>query len=340
MKDLVSICIPVYNGGKYLRQCLDSVLSQTFQNIEILIVDDCSTDDSPEIVQQYLKIHPSIRYFKNEKNLGLTGNWNKCIELANGEWIKFVFQDDFIENNCIEVFLSYAKNSNVPLLVSRRRFYTGGNLSLKMEKYYSGGLPSLSQINVESHNDIISPEKVSNTAVKYMAMNFIGEPTVTFFSTSVVKKHGYFNSALEQICDLEFVLRLGSIYGIVSIPHELTTFRIHTESVTSTNIATKFYKLAWLEPVKFAHLLLFSDQYINFRNSLTDYYRKKLEIYFHVRGYEAWKKAGKNKAWLADFNEAEISFPHLNDVKRPAFTTRIIYFMIYFRRILNKIAGR
>lgn len=93
----VSICIPTYNGARYLEACLDSVLSQTYKNIEILVVDDGSTDATLKILGRYVASDQRIRLVRNvvvsnEHNLGLVGNWNHCIELSQDEWIKFVYR--------------------------------------------------------------------------------------------------------------------------------------------------------------------------------------------------------------------------------------------------------
>ena len=83
---LVSICIPVYNGEKYLAQALESCIGQTYPNVEIIVCDDRSSDNSLEVIAALSS--PLIRIHQNEKNLGLVGNWKKCIEMAKGEWIK------------------------------------------------------------------------------------------------------------------------------------------------------------------------------------------------------------------------------------------------------------
>jgi glycosyltransferase involved in cell wall biosynthesis len=74
---LISVCIPVYNGAAYLEDCLQSVIAQTYSNIEILLVDDGSTDDSISIIEKFSQKDSRIRLVRNQKNLGLTGNWIK-----------------------------------------------------------------------------------------------------------------------------------------------------------------------------------------------------------------------------------------------------------------------
>ena len=101
----VSVCIPTYNGALYLQECMESILGQTFVGIEILAVDDRSSDKTRAILDSFAKRDARVRILSNARNLGLVGNWNRCIELAQGEWIKFVFQDDWIAPECLERML-------------------------------------------------------------------------------------------------------------------------------------------------------------------------------------------------------------------------------------------
>src|ERR1051325_8445652 len=98
----VSVCVPTYNGSAYVGDCLRSIQAQTFDDFEILVVDDDSDDQTWEIVAQYGKADARIRSVTNPRRLGLVGNWNRCVELSRGEWIKFVFQDDVLKRNCLE----------------------------------------------------------------------------------------------------------------------------------------------------------------------------------------------------------------------------------------------
>jgi glycosyltransferase involved in cell wall biosynthesis len=316
MRPLVSICIPVYNGGQYLRECLDSAVAQTYDNVEIVIVDDCSTDNSADIILEYLKLFPAMRYSVNAKNLGLTENWNECIRQAKGEWIKFVFQDDRIGKNCIEVFLQYAGKYDCPLFVSERVFLTEPELPVKERIYYLEILPTLSRIDIRKEDDFITKDEISNAAVRYMSMNIIGEPTVMFFKRKIVEERGYYNNNLEQICDLEFALRIASNEGMVYVPQRLSEFRIHSGSATSRNLSVKHYRLSNLEPVKLAALLLFDPAYSIFRKSLNLMNKYKLKTYFEVRGYEAWMNAKKSQAAMDAFKQAEGQFPVMGQVKK------------------------
>ena len=101
MNELVSIVVPIYNVEKYLSKCIDSLISQTYKNLEIILVNDGSTDQSGEIAQQYAKQDSRIRYIV-QKNKGLGGARNTGLEYAKGNYILFIDSDDYIRNNMVE----------------------------------------------------------------------------------------------------------------------------------------------------------------------------------------------------------------------------------------------
>lgn len=98
----VSICIPAYNGENFISKAIESCLKQTYENIEIVIVDDCSIDNTLYIVQNYLKKDKRIKLYKNKRNLGLSKNFLKSFILAKGEYIQHLGQDDWLDINYIE----------------------------------------------------------------------------------------------------------------------------------------------------------------------------------------------------------------------------------------------
>ncbi len=94
MNPKVSVIMSVYNGAEYLREAIDSILNQTFSDFEFLIVDDCSNDNSPQILEEYVKKDNRVRIITNEFNLGLTKNLNTAIRQAKGEYIARFDCDD------------------------------------------------------------------------------------------------------------------------------------------------------------------------------------------------------------------------------------------------------
>jgi glycosyltransferase involved in cell wall biosynthesis len=284
-RPLVSICIPTYNGEKFLDECLDACVHQTFADYEIVICDDGSSDSTIDIVKKYAALHSRIRYFVNEKNLGLVGNWNQCIKKAEGEWIKFVFQDDYITRDCLEKFVARIDDS-VRLMVSERNFLLPTGLSPDKQAYYTSGVRTLRNTTT-FRGEVFSPQLISSLAVENLALNFIGEPSLIFFRKDLVSAHGYFSDALQQICDLEFVLRIGARYGLHYIPEKLCLFRVHEQSTTAANIRNKYFELRYMEPLIFAWFLLYNQEYDRFRGHLNVFQSLKLKTYFRLKAYQA-----------------------------------------------------
>lgn len=98
----VSVIIPIYNVEKYLERCLDSVVNQTYKNLEIICVNDCSPDDSCKIVKEYIKKDKRIQLLNREKNGGLSAARNSGLEVATGEYIYFLDSDDWIDSDFLE----------------------------------------------------------------------------------------------------------------------------------------------------------------------------------------------------------------------------------------------
>jgi|AKZA01.1.fsa_nt_gi Glycosyltransferases involved in cell wall biogenesis len=112
MSALVSIIIPVYNGEKYILRCLNSIEQQTYENIEVIILNDGSIDNTDTIVIDYARGQEKIRYYYHE-NVGVGNTRNKGIDLANGEFITFVDADDTIEREYVSTLVHKINNQNV-----------------------------------------------------------------------------------------------------------------------------------------------------------------------------------------------------------------------------------
>jgi glycosyltransferase involved in cell wall biosynthesis len=112
----VSICIPVYNSSKLCIQAIESALNQKFEDYEVIIVDDASTDDTAEVVRQY-EGRSRVRVFYNEVNTGMTGNWNKCLQLAKGKYISFVHHDDTLKDSFLaDLHKIILENANLGII--------------------------------------------------------------------------------------------------------------------------------------------------------------------------------------------------------------------------------
>ena len=111
MSDLVSIIMPNYNGSKYLAESLRSVISQTYENWELIIIDDCSTDNSIEIIKKFQLSNNKIRLFVNDKNMGAAFSRNVALQKARGRWIAFLDSDDLWINSKLEMQIEFMINN-------------------------------------------------------------------------------------------------------------------------------------------------------------------------------------------------------------------------------------
>ena len=114
----VSIIVPVYNEEEYVSTCLDSLINQTLDDIEIITIDDNSTDNSLNILLDYAKKYPNIKVYHNEKNIGQGASRNRGLSLATGEYIGFVDSDDYIRNTMYEDMYKAVLNNNYPEVVT------------------------------------------------------------------------------------------------------------------------------------------------------------------------------------------------------------------------------
>lgn len=110
MSNLVSIIMPSYNTGRFIKETIESVLVQSHSNWELIIVDDCSTDNTDEIVGQYLA-DTRICYIKNEKNSGAAVSRNRALRKAKGKWIAFLDSDDLWEQDKLEKQISFMQDN-------------------------------------------------------------------------------------------------------------------------------------------------------------------------------------------------------------------------------------
>lgn len=132
---LVSIIMPVYNVGKFLNRCVDSILCQTYENFELIAVNDGSTDNSLEILKNYQKNDRRIKLI-NIDNAGVSNARNVGISKASGEWFIFADSDDWLEKNSVEKLLSHAKTEGVDIVIGNHSFdYDDEKLS-KFPNFY------------------------------------------------------------------------------------------------------------------------------------------------------------------------------------------------------------
>lgn len=112
MQALISVIVPIYNAAPYILRCLESIVAQSYQPIECLLIDDCGTDDSMQLVDQFITHYDGYIHFyiiHHEQNIGLSGARNTGMKAANGDYIYFLDSDDAITPNCIETLTNLAE---------------------------------------------------------------------------------------------------------------------------------------------------------------------------------------------------------------------------------------
>jgi glycosyltransferase involved in cell wall biosynthesis len=257
MEPLISICIPTYNGAKHLRECLDSVITQTFKDFEILVVDDCSSDDTLSIAREYAERDNRIRIKQNERNLGLVNNWNHCVELASGEWVKFVFQDDYMHETCIEKLIGNV-DPETSIICCRRKFCFGEDIEPRIRMCY---LSLLTLDALFPNKTKISPVEFCNAVIERYNINFIGEPSNIMFRKNMFFQLGKFNPHLISLCDYEYWIRVAINRGLSYIPEALTTFRVHKLGTTALDREKRIYRMCILDPLLILHEFCFNHLY-------------------------------------------------------------------------------
>lgn len=131
MEELISVIVPIYNAEKYLEQCIKSIVNQTYKNIEIILVDDGSIDESHKICDEY-KEKDSRIIVVHKKNGGVSSARNTGLNLAKGDWIAFIDADDWVEKEYLEELICNAKEKNVNIsMCGYNRISNNGNKEKK-----------------------------------------------------------------------------------------------------------------------------------------------------------------------------------------------------------------
>ena len=123
---LVSILIPVYNREKIIGETISSAINQTYKNIEIIIIDNCSTDNTWTVIKEFSKKDNRIRIFRNKENVGPVKNWEHCVKEARGEYGKFLWSDDLIASKFIEKTIPFLNNKNIGFVYTATEIFKDG----------------------------------------------------------------------------------------------------------------------------------------------------------------------------------------------------------------------
>ncbi len=218
----VSVCIPTYNYGRFIGDAIDSVLSQTFTDFELIVVDNCSTDNTREIVEKYVALDKRIKYIRNDENIGMVQNWNRCIQYAAGEYIKILCADDVLKPTSLEKSVRILDNfPGVSVVTSARTIVTKDLRPQSILTYFN-------------KSTIIPGQDIIRVCLAMDMTNVIGEPTAVLFRNKDAKRG--FDTRYKQIVDLEMWLDLLERGTLAYIHEELCMIRQHESQVTHENL--------------------------------------------------------------------------------------------------------
>ena len=345
----VSVLIPSFNGAAYFGESLTCAVEQTFGDVEIFVVDDGSRDATAEIARDCARRDPRVRVVVNERNFGLVGNWARCIELARGEWLKFVFQDDLIDPTCVEELHAEGERSGCPLVFCRRRYLFAEGTPEPVRQFYRDHA-RLTDERFPSRG-FVSPQRVAQMILEAPTpeSNFIGEPIAVLFKKSLIEQYGPFNPLIAVSCDSEFWQRVGVNVGVAHVPVELASFRVHQAATTSSLLRDREYRMNVLDPVLVLHEQAFHPAFEPLRTvareqgkSLEAMFREKAVWAFNTARHLASPAGGGNGIALQDWRRAAASLPRLAQIeaqaaKMPSIAARAI---AKAKRLLSAAAQR
>ncbi|MDQ5984350.1 MAG: hypothetical protein CSYNP_00043 [Syntrophus sp. SKADARSKE-3] len=201
--ELVSIIIPAFNHGRYLRQAIDSVLMQDYPNIELIVLDDGSTDNTRAVLESY----GDAFYWETHPNMGQANTLNKGWQQAKGSILSYLSADDILMPDAVSSSLAYLKGDIV---------LTYGDFNL-----------------IDPSSKIIRQVAAPEFSYLEMFCKFICQPGPGVFMTRrAYEAAGGWDSTLKQMPDHEYWLRLGLVGPFVRVPKVLAAFRVHDDSLT------------------------------------------------------------------------------------------------------------
>lgn len=206
----ITVAIPVYNCEKTLKKCLDSIINQTFEEIEILIINDGSPDNSEEICLDYIKKDERIKYVRRE-NGGLASVRNLALETSNGEYLCFIDSDDYIDLNALSFMYEKAQKEKSDIVLCG--YYTENGNAVQRVYYKGENVDTLDVIELKAKN-LIDPawnklyrlDFLKGTGVKFPEGEYYED---TFFNLSLIPYNPKITVCEE--CFYHYVLNMGSI---------------------------------------------------------------------------------------------------------------------------------
>lgn len=308
MKPYISVIMSVYNGETYLAEAIESVINQTFKDWELIIINDCSTDTTGEILADFASKDERIKVYANEVNLKLPASLNKAISLCSGKYIARMDADDIcLADRFEKQFKFMEENSDIDL--SSCRF-----LTLKNGVFASGGAGG----------------RCDFEALKTMLLvaNPILHPGV-IAKAEVIKKLGY-DTTLTCTEDLELWTRMVmNNYKIEILPECLLIYRLHDKQITSTTLERQHTEVLKIEQKYYASLFKEMDEKTQEFYISGIYFKENTDVNKYL-SYAKWLRKVANKSF-GKRNINYVLFEILAEYKRCGISkAEVIKAMILF----------
>lgn len=274
----ISIIMSVYNGETYLKEAIDSVINQTFKEWELIIVNDCSTDSTAEILADFAIKDERIKVHSNEVNLKLPTSLNKAISLSRGKYIARMDADDICLPQRFEKQYKFMEE-NTDVALSSCQFMT-----VKNGVYMSGGAGG----------------RCDDNAIR--ALLLVGNPILHpgVIAKAEVMKKLYYDTSLTCTEDLELWTRMVmENYKIEIIPECLMIYRLHDKQITSTTLERQHIEVLKIQQKFYGTLLKEMDNQIGNFYISGIYFRENPNIHKFLE-YTVWLKKVLNKNFDKD----------------------------------------
>jgi len=230
----ISVLIPTYNYARFLPEAIESVLAQDFQDFELLVVDDASSDNTAEVVRPFCARDARVRFAVNSSNLGMVNNWNQCLEQARGEYIKFLFGDDklFHPQALSKLLALMSAHPSAALAASARAILDEKSNPVDVYRDLADGC----------HDG----RKIIAACLMRNGKNLVGEPSAVLFRKADARRG--FDPRYGQVVDVEMWFHLMEKGNLAYTREPLCAFRCHPRQQTEVNTASG---MAWKESARF-----------------------------------------------------------------------------------------
>lgn len=254
---LISIIVPVYKTAQYLPKCLDSIIRQTYKNLEIIVVDDGSPDNSYRICQEYAKIDDRIKIIQ-QKNSGVSKARNNALNVCSGDYIGFVDSDDFIDEDMYEHLLNLIKENNGDIAICNYTF---------IDTYGNKEDPMVSISNVPNYK-VFDTKNATEEIMKIKDNLFVGHVWDKLFKKDSIKEL-FFLEDIHCYEDLIFVYEAFKKSNSIIFSNESKYSYVLSEtSISHRDFSPKYFTA--IEAVK----LLYDDMKINYPDIANIAYKK------------------------------------------------------------------